>query len=109
MMEMKVDEHARFLDATVHTRIYVPDVYNVPPSVRRYPKKSDMDAIVTIGCAIEDATNHDQIVVQHATWKIFDFSHESNTQVTSGIFDLRRRNLKVKIASSTANTRLNRR
>ena len=40
---------------------------------------------MTIGCVIEGATQHDEIVVQHAARKIIDLSLEYNKPVTLGI------------------------
>jgi len=44
-----------------------------------------VDAVVTIGCVIEGATSHDDIVVQHAARKIIDLSLEFGKPVTLGI------------------------
>jgi 6,7-dimethyl-8-ribityllumazine synthase len=85
MMEMEAEEHARFLDAIVHDRIYVPGVYDMPLAIRKLLKKSNIDAIVTIGCVIEGATDHDQIVVQHAARKFLDLSLEFDKPVALGI------------------------
>jgi 6,7-dimethyl-8-ribityllumazine synthase len=44
-----------------------------------------VDAVVTVGCVIEGATQHDEIVVQHAARKIIDLSLEFGKPVTLGI------------------------
>ena len=44
-----------------------------------------VDAVVTIGCVIEGATQHDEIVVQHAARKIIDLSLEYDKPVSLGI------------------------
>jgi 6,7-dimethyl-8-ribityllumazine synthase len=85
MMEMEAEGHARFLDAVVHDRISVPGVYDMPLAIRKFLKRSEIDAFVTIGCVIEGATNHDQIVVQHAARKFIDLSLEFDKPVALGI------------------------
>ncbi|HJJ99993.1 MAG TPA: 6,7-dimethyl-8-ribityllumazine synthase [Methanocorpusculum sp.] len=85
MMEMEAEEHAKFLGASVSDRIYVPGAYDMPLAIRKLLKKSDIDAVVTIGCVIEGATDHDQIVVQHAARKIIDLSLEFDKPVALGI------------------------
>jgi 6,7-dimethyl-8-ribityllumazine synthase len=41
--------------------------------------------VVTIGCVIEGSTQHDEIVVSHASRKIIDLSLEYGKPVTLGI------------------------
>jgi 6,7-dimethyl-8-ribityllumazine synthase len=81
MTGMEVDEGSQFFYATIHAITSVLDAYNVPLSVRRSLKKSNIDAFVTIFFVIDDATNHDLIVGQNATWKIFDSLREFDEQV----------------------------
>ncbi|HJK53737.1 MAG TPA: 6,7-dimethyl-8-ribityllumazine synthase, partial [Methanocorpusculum sp.] len=64
---------------------YVPGAYDMPLAIRKLLQKSDIDAVVTIGCVIEGATDHDQIVVQHAARKIIDLSLEFDKPVALGI------------------------
>lgn len=85
MMELEAEEHAKFLGAIVHDRIYVPGAYDMPLAIRRFLKRSDIDAVVTIGCVIEGATDHDQIVVQHVARKILDLSLDFDKPVALGI------------------------
>ena len=57
----------------------------MPLAVKKLVSDERIDAIVTIGCVIEGATNHDEIVVQHAARKIMDLSLEYDKPVTLGI------------------------
>jgi 6,7-dimethyl-8-ribityllumazine synthase len=84
-MEILAKEHAAFLDADVVKTILVPGVFDMPLAVKRLATDDDVDAVVTIGCVIEGATAHDEIVAQHATRKIVDLALEHNKPVTLGI------------------------
>ncbi|TAJ45540.1 6,7-dimethyl-8-ribityllumazine synthase [Methanofollis fontis] len=85
MMEIEGREHAQFLGAEVTETIYVPGAYDMPLAIKKLLTKGDIDAVVTIGCVIEGATQHDEIVVQHAARKIIDLSLEYNKPVALGI------------------------
>ena len=85
MMEIEAREHAGFLDAEVADTIYVPGAYDMPLAIKKLLEQSEIDAVVTIGCVIEGATQHDEIVVQHAARKIIDLSLEFGTPVALGI------------------------
>jgi 6,7-dimethyl-8-ribityllumazine synthase len=84
-MELLGQEHARFLGAEVAETIMVPGVYDMPLAIKKLISNDAIDAVVTIGCVIEGATKHDEIVVQHAARKIMDISLESGKPVTLGI------------------------
>jgi 6,7-dimethyl-8-ribityllumazine synthase len=85
MMEIEGEEHAKFLGAEVVDRIYVPGAYDMPLAIKKMLRENNVDAVVTIGCVIEGATQHDEIVVQHAARKIIDLSLEFDKPVTLGI------------------------
>jgi len=85
MMEIEAREHANFLGAEVAETIYVPGAYDMPLAIKKLLTDGNVDAVVTIGCVIEGATQHDEIVVQHAARKIIDLSLEFNKPVTLGI------------------------
>ncbi len=84
-MEMLGREHAEFLGAEVVEMIMVPGVYDMPLAIKKLASDTEIDAVVTIGCVIEGATGHDDIVVQHAARKIIDISLEFDKPVTLGI------------------------
>jgi len=85
MMEIEGKEHAEFLGAEVTETLYVPGAYDMPLAIKKMLDNGNVDAVVTIGCVIEGATQHDEIVVQHASRKIIDLSLEYSKPVTLGI------------------------
>lgn len=84
-MEIVGREHANFLGANVEKTIMVPGVYDMPLAIKKLLKDKNIDAVVTIGCVIEGATEHDEVVVQHAARKIIDLAVEYDKPVTLGI------------------------
>jgi 6,7-dimethyl-8-ribityllumazine synthase len=84
-MEILGKEHAAFLGASVDKVLYVPGVFDMPLAVKKLAQDKDIDAIVTIGCVIQGATKHDEIVIQHASRKIADLALEYGKPVTLGI------------------------
>ncbi|RLG24589.1 6,7-dimethyl-8-ribityllumazine synthase [Methanosarcinales archaeon] len=84
-MEILGSEHARFLGAEVIETVLVPGVYDMPIAIKKLLESGRVDAVVTLGCVIEGATRHDEVVVQHAARKIMDLSLEYNKPVTLGI------------------------
>ena len=89
MMEIEGREHAAFLGAEVTETMYVPGAYDMPLAIKKMLVAGKVDAVVTIGCVIEGATQHDEIVVQHAARKIIDLSLEFGKPVALGIFRAR--------------------
>ncbi|QYZ79338.1 6,7-dimethyl-8-ribityllumazine synthase [Methanofollis formosanus] len=85
MMEIEGREHAKFLGAEVTECFYVPGAYDMPLAIKKMLEDGKVDAVVTVGCVIEGATQHDEIVVQHAARKIIDLSLEYNKPVALGI------------------------
>ena len=53
--------------------------------IKKLLQKDEYDAIITLGAVIEGATDHDQIVAQHASRKIADLALEYDTPVALGI------------------------
>ena len=84
-MEILGVEHAKFLKAEIVRTVYVPGVFDMPLAVLDLLKDEGIDAVVTIGCVIEGATEHDEVVIQHTTRKMTDLSLEYNKPVTLGI------------------------
>ena len=60
-------------------------VVAMPLVIKKLLKSGKFDAIVTLGAVIEGATDHDQIVAQHASRKIADLALEYDTPVALGI------------------------
>ena len=84
-MEALGKEHAAFLGASVEKTLYVPGVFDMPLAVKKLAEDGDIDAVVTIGCVIQGATKHDEIVIQHASRKIADLALEHSKPITLGI------------------------
>ncbi|MGC9435630.1 MAG: 6,7-dimethyl-8-ribityllumazine synthase [Methanomicrobiales archaeon] len=85
MMEIEGREHAEFLGAEVAETLYVPGAYDMPLAIQAMLEAGRVDAVVTIGCVIEGATQHDEIVLQHASRKIMDLGLEYRKPVALGI------------------------
>ncbi|RLG39010.1 6,7-dimethyl-8-ribityllumazine synthase [Candidatus Alkanophaga liquidiphilum] len=84
-MEILGREHAEFLGASVKRVLKVPGVFDMPLAVKMLLMDEDVDAVVTLGCVIEGATEHDEIVAQHAARKLMDLSLEFEKPVTLGV------------------------
>lgn len=77
--------HAEFLGAQITAEVMVPGVYDLPLAAKKLVERGDIDAVVTLGAVIEGETEHDEIVMQHATRKLIDMSVEYGKPVTLGI------------------------
>jgi len=78
-------EHADFLGAKVVNVFKVPGVFDMPLAVKKMLELEDIDGVVTLGAVIEGQTEHDDIVMQHASRKIADLSLDYNKPVSLGI------------------------
>ncbi|MDI9617797.1 MULTISPECIES: 6,7-dimethyl-8-ribityllumazine synthase [Methanothermobacter] len=85
MMLELAKEHAKFLESEITKVIAVPGVFDMPLAVKKLLLDDEIDAVITLGAVIEGATDHDQIVVQHASRKIADLSLEYDKPVALGI------------------------
>ena len=86
MMLGLAKEEAKSRDCEITKVVTVPGVFDMPLAIKTLLEKHDeLDAIVTLGVVIEGATDHDQIVAQHASRKIADLSLEYNKPVALGI------------------------
>jgi 6,7-dimethyl-8-ribityllumazine synthase len=54
-------------------------------AVKKLLARKDIDGVITIGAVIEGETEHDELVIQHATRKIADLALEFNKPVGLGI------------------------
>lgn len=77
--------HADFLGAQIVAEVIVPGVYDLPLAAKKLVQRSDVDAVVALGAVIEGETEHDEIVMQHASRKLIDLSVEYGKPVTLGI------------------------
>jgi len=85
MMLERAKEHAQFLGAEINQVVKVPGVFDMGLAIKKLLERKDIDGVVTIGAVIEGETEHDDIVIQHATRKIADLALEYNKPVGLGI------------------------
>ncbi len=84
MME-RAKEHAEFLGAEIVKTIKVPGVFDMGLPVKKLLEQKNIDGVVAIGAVIEGETEHDDVVIQHASRKIADLSVEYGKPVGLGI------------------------
>jgi 6,7-dimethyl-8-ribityllumazine synthase len=77
--------HAEFLGAQIVAEVMVPGVYELPLAAKKLVERGDIDAVVTLGAVVEGGTEHDEIVMQHATRKLIDLEIQYGKPVTLGI------------------------
>ena len=75
MLELAKAE-AKNRDCEITKVVAVPGVFDMPLVIKKLLQKGEFDAIITLGAVIEGATDHDQIVAQHASRKIADLALE---------------------------------
>jgi len=85
MMLERAREHANFLGAEIIKTIKVPGVFDMGLAIKKLLQDKNIDGVVTLGAVIEGETEHDDIVIQHASRKIADLSVEYNKPVGLGI------------------------
>ncbi|HDI12536.1 MAG: 6,7-dimethyl-8-ribityllumazine synthase [Hadesarchaea archaeon] len=78
-------QHAEFLGAEVTVELMVPGVYELPLAAKKLIERDDIDAVAALGAVIEGETEHDEVVMQHATRKLMDLAVQSGKPVTLGI------------------------
>jgi 6,7-dimethyl-8-ribityllumazine synthase len=77
--------HAAFLEAQVTAEVLVPGVFEIPLAAKKLLGRQDIDAVVALGAVIEGETQHDEIVMQHASRRLIDLSLESGKPVALGV------------------------
>jgi len=85
MMLELAKEHAEFLGAEMKYVIKVPGVFDMGLAIKKLLEKKDIDGVVALGAVIEGETEHDDVVIQHASRKIADLSIEFGKPVGLGI------------------------
>ena len=85
MMLERAKEHAHFLGAEITKVVKVPGVFDMGLPIKKLLMKKDIDGVVALGAVIEGETEHDDIVIQHASRKIADLAIEYNKPVGLGI------------------------
>ena len=84
-MEILGKEHAEFLGAKVSRTLYTPGTFDMPLAVKEMLNDEEVDAVVTLGCVIEGATKHDEIIAAQLTRKIMDLSLDYKKPVALGV------------------------
>ncbi|MEF8879150.1 MAG: 6,7-dimethyl-8-ribityllumazine synthase [Candidatus Thermoplasmatota archaeon] len=85
MMLERAKEHAQFLGSEITQIVKVPGVFDMGIAIKKLLERKDIDGVVAIGAVIEGETEHDDIVIQHASRKIADLSVEYDKPVGLGI------------------------
>jgi 6,7-dimethyl-8-ribityllumazine synthase len=85
MMLERAKEHAQFLGAEIVKIVKVPGVFDMGLAIKKMLEKKEIDAVVAIGAVIEGETEHDDIVIQHASRKIADLAIDYDKPVGLGI------------------------
>ena len=85
MMLERAKEHAQFLGAEITQVVKVPGVFDMGLPIKKLLERKDINAVIALGAVIEGETEHDDIVIQHATRKIADLSVEFGKPVGLGI------------------------
>ncbi|MDO5850618.1 MAG: 6,7-dimethyl-8-ribityllumazine synthase [Methanobacteriaceae archaeon] len=92
MMLELAKEEAKIRDCEITKVVMVPGVFDMALAIKKLteadqdPNKDlELDCIITLGTVIEGATDHDQIVAQHASRKIADLALEWGKPISLGI------------------------
>ena len=85
MMLERAKEHSQFLGADITKIVKVPGVFDIGLAIKKLLEKKDIDGVVAIGAVIEGETEHDDIVIQHASRKIADLAIDFGKPVGLGI------------------------
>ena len=85
MMIERAKSEAEFLEVEIARTIMVPGVFDMPLAVKKILEEKDIDAVITLGAVIEGETEHDGVVISHASRKIADLSLEYNKPVAFGV------------------------
>ena len=82
MMLGLAKEEAKSRNCEITQVVTVPGVFDMALAIKKLLEKDEIDAVITLGAG---ATDHDQIVAQHASRKIADLSLEYEKPVALGI------------------------
>jgi 6,7-dimethyl-8-ribityllumazine synthase len=76
---------AQKVNADIRYVCYVPGSFDMPLILEELLKKTDVDAVVTLGAVIKGETRHDEIVAENAARLIADLSLKHGKPVALGI------------------------
>jgi len=85
MMLERAKEHAEFLDSKITQTVKVPGVFDMGLAIKKLLQREDIDGVIALGAVIEGETEHDELVISHASRKIADLSIEFEKPVGLGI------------------------
>jgi len=85
MMIERAKAEAEFLEVEIARTIMVPGVFDMPLAVKKLLEERSIDAVITLGAVIEGETEHDDVVISHASRKIADLSLEFDKPVAFGV------------------------
>jgi 6,7-dimethyl-8-ribityllumazine synthase len=85
MMLERAKEHAQFLGCEISQIVKVPGVFDMGLAIKKLLERDNIDGVVALGAVIEGETEHDDIVIQHASRKISDLAVEYGKPVGLGI------------------------
>ena len=85
MMLERAKEHAQFLGCEISQIVKVPGVFDMGLAIKKLLERDTIDGVVALGAVIEGETEHDDIVIQHASRKISDLAVEYGKPVGLGI------------------------
>lgn len=85
MMVERAKAHAEFLGAEITHLITVPGSYDIPFAVKKLLVRDDVDGVVALGAVLEGETEHDEVVMSHASRKLIDLSLDMDKPVGFGI------------------------
>ena len=78
-------EEWKGVGAEIVKTVKVPGVFDMGLPVEKLLEQKNIDGVIAIGAVIEGETEHDDIVIQHASRKIADLSVEYGKPVGLGI------------------------
>jgi len=85
MMLERAKEHAEFLDSNITQTVKVPGVFDMGLAIKKLLQRDDIDGVIALGAVIEGETEHDELVISHASRKIADLSIEFEKPIGLGI------------------------
>jgi 6,7-dimethyl-8-ribityllumazine synthase len=84
-MVARAKQHIKKANGTLRYICYVPGSFDMPLMIGELLKKTDVDAVVTLGAVIKGETGHDEIVADNAARLIADLSLRYGKPVSLGI------------------------
>lgn len=77
--------HAKKLLSKITYVCFVPGVFDMPVMIEEMLKKTDVDAIVTLGAIIKGETSHDRVIADTTAKLLSELSLKYNKPISLGI------------------------